>query len=119
MSATDGPVKVLIVGEFVFKIHTHFKGFASYETGYITMSLDPFVERFDGTGVEIDFMPNHEVSLKFPVHAWRSSRRWDVVVISDAPADSFLLAPDTLAGKIVPNRIRCWATTCGPGAGSR
>ena len=68
------------------------------------MSLDPFIERFEGTGVEIDFMPNHEVSLSFPFTV-EELRRWDVVVISDAPADSFLLAPDTLAGKIVPNRI--------------
>jgi uncharacterized membrane protein len=105
MSAMDRPVKVLLVGESVFKIHTHFKGFAAYETAYITMSLDPFVQRFAGTDIEIDFMPNHEVSLKFPF-AMEELRRWDVVVISDAPSDSFLLAPDTLAGKIVPNRIQ-------------
>ncbi len=98
-------MKVLVVGESVFKIHTHFKGFASYETGYITMGLDAFVGRFDGTGVEIDFMPNHEVSLKFPFTV-EELARWDVVVISDAPADSFLLAPETLAGKILPNRIK-------------
>ena len=118
MSATDRPVKVLMVGESVFKIHTHFKGFASYETGYITMSLDPFIQRFAGTGIEIDFMPNHEVSLKFPFTA-EELRGWDVVVISDAPADSFLLAPDTLAGKICRTGSRCWATMCAPGAGSR
>lgn len=105
MNAANGRVRVLLVGESVFKIHTHFKGFASYETGYITTSLDPFIERFGGTGVEIDFMPNHEVSSKFPFSV-DELRRWDVVVISDAPADSFLLAPDTLAGKILPNRIR-------------
>ena len=49
-------------------------------------------------------MPNHEVSLNFP-SPWRSSPL-DVIVISDAPADSFLLAPDTLAGKPLPNRLR-------------
>ena len=97
--------RILIVGESVFKIHTHFKGFASYETGYITMSLDPFIERFAGTDLAIDFMPNHEVSLKFPFTVEELSR-WDVIVISDAPADSFLLAPDTLAGKPLPNRLR-------------
>src|SRR5205085_238241 len=30
---------------------------------------------------------------------------YDVIVISDAPADSFLLHPETLAGKILPNRL--------------
>ena len=29
-----------------------------------------------------------------------------MIVFSDAPADSFLLAPDTLAGKLLPNRLR-------------
>ena len=108
--------RILIVGELVFKIHTHFKGFASYETGYITMSLDPFIERFAGTDLAIDFMPNHEVSLKFPFTVEELSR-WDVIVISDAPADSFLLAPDTLAGKPLPNRLRVlgeWVN-CGGG----
>src|SRR5256885_10459734 len=38
--------KILIVGESVYKIHTHFKGFASYETGYATLDLDSFISRF-------------------------------------------------------------------------
>lgn len=105
MPAPQSKPKILIVGESVFKIHTHYKGFASYETGYITMSLDPFIDRFADAGLEIDFMPNHEVSLKFPFTMEELSK-WDAIVISDAPADSFLLAPDTLAGKVVPNRIK-------------
>ena len=52
--------KILIVGETVYKIHTHFKGFASYETGYATLGLDSFISRFAGTGLDIGFMPNHE-----------------------------------------------------------
>lgn len=96
--------KILIVGESVFKIHTHFKGFASYETGYCTMSLDPFIKRFDGRDLSIDFMPNHEVSLKFPFTV-EDLAAYDAVIISDAPADSFLLHPDSLAGAIKPNRL--------------
>jgi uncharacterized membrane protein len=95
---------VLIVGESVFKIHTHFKGFASYETGYITMSLEPFVSRFTETPVSFEFMPNHEVSLRFPFSV-EEMQRYDAIVLSDAPADSFLLHPDTLAGEIRPNRL--------------
>jgi uncharacterized membrane protein len=100
-----GEPKILIAGETVFKIHTHYKGFAAYDTGYITMSLDPFISRFDGSGMKIDFMPNHEIPLKFPSTVEALSE-WDAVVFSDAPADSFLLAPDTMAGKLVPNRLR-------------
>ncbi len=98
-------LKVLIVGETVYKIHTHFKGFASYETGYASVSLDAFVDRFEGRDIDIDFMPNHEVSLKFPA-TLAALQAYDVIVISDAPADSFLLHPATMAGDIAPDRLR-------------
>lgn len=97
--------KVLIVGESVFKIHTHFKGFASYETGYATLTLDSFVSRFAGSGVSIEFMPNHEVSLRFPT-TLEAMQQYDAIIISDAPADSFLLHPRTLDGDIMPNRLK-------------
>ncbi|MEQ1770204.1 MAG: glutamine amidotransferase [Devosia sp.] len=98
-------VRVLLVGETVYKIHTHFKGFASYETGYASLSLEVFTSRFEGREVDITFMPNHEVSLRFP-STLEAMQAFDVIVISDAPADSFLLHPDTLAGKIYPDRLR-------------
>jgi uncharacterized membrane protein len=97
--------KILIAGESVFKIHTHFKGFASYETGYASLSLDHFISRFKDTGLSIDFMPNHEVSLRFP-SSLDEMAKYDAIIISDAPADSFLLHPDSLAGKIMPNRLK-------------
>jgi uncharacterized membrane protein len=96
--------KVLIVGESAYRIHIHFKGFASYETGYMSPGLDNFTERFTDASVKFDFMPNHEISVKFPFSV-EEMRRYDVVVISDAPADSFLLHPDTLAGQVRPNRL--------------
>lgn len=98
-------VEVLIVGESVFRIHTHFKGFASYETAYCSLSLEPFVARFAESEVALTFMPNHEVSLRFPSSV-AEMNRFDAIVISDAPADSFLLHPDTLAGEIRPDRLR-------------
>src|SRR5215468_6123855 len=99
------PARILIAGETVYKIHTHFKGFASYETGYATLGLDAFISRFAGTGLNIDFMPNHDVSLRFP-SSLEAMQAYDLIVISDAPADSFLLHPDTLAGSVMPNRLR-------------
>ena len=97
--------KILIVGETVYKIHTHFKGFASYETGYATLGLDSFISRFAGTGLDISFMPNHEASLRFPMSV-EAMQAYDLIVISDAPADSFLLHPDTLGGKLLANRLK-------------
>lgn len=99
------PAKILIVGESVYKIHTHFKGFASYETGYASAGLEAFTSRFEGTGIEITFMRNEDASLRFP-SSLEAMQQFDAIVISDAPADSFLLHPDTLAGKIYPDRLR-------------
>ena len=101
---TEAPTKVLIVGETAFRIHIHFKGFASYETGYMSAPIDGFLDRFVGTSVAFEFMPNHDISLKFP-SSLQEMQRYDVIVISDAPADSFLLHPETMAGKIMPNRL--------------
>jgi uncharacterized membrane protein len=97
-------VKVLIVGESAFKIHTHFKGFASYETAYMSAGLDSFTNRFRKTPVSFEFMHNHDISLRFPFTT-KAMRAYDVIVISDAPADSFLLHPDSLAGEVMPNRL--------------
>ena len=68
---------------------TNISKFAAYETASITSSLDSFTGRFSKTDVNITFMPNHEVSAKFPFTMAELSQ-WDVIVFSDAPADSFL-----------------------------
>lgn len=98
-------VRVLIVGETTVRIHTHYKGLASYETAYTTLSLDPFLTRFGDTRIAFTFMPNHEVPQRFP-STMEELAGFDVVVISDAPADSFLLHPETMAGSIRPNRLK-------------
>ena len=38
------------------------------------------------SGLDIDFMPNHEVSLRFPA-SMEALQAYDAVIISDAPAD--------------------------------
>jgi uncharacterized membrane protein len=97
--------RVLFVGESVYKIHVHFKGFASYETGYLGDNIDLFAEAVKKEGIDLDFMRNHDVSVKFPL-SQEALSSYDVVVISDAPADSFLLHPQTLAGERMPNRFK-------------
>jgi uncharacterized membrane protein len=118
MSSTDGapatsgesaagerPIRALIVGESAYRIHVHFKGFASYETAYLGDNLDAFIETLAREGVALTFMRNHDVSVHFPTSA-EELDAYDVVIISDAPADSFLLHPQTLAGERKPNRFR-------------
>lgn len=97
--------KILFVGESAFKMSIHYKGFASYEMGYLGDNLDRFVLPLQKEGVEVVFMPNHDVSVKFPLTSEELSN-YDAIVISDAPADSFLLHPQTLAGVRMPNRFK-------------
>jgi uncharacterized membrane protein len=102
---TESKCKILFVGESAYKIHVHFKGFASYETAYLGDNLDPFTQPVEKEGIEVDFMRNHDVSVKFPL-TLEQLLKYDAVVISDAPADSFLLHPQTLEGKRLPNRFK-------------
>lgn len=102
---TDAPCKILFVGESAYKISVHFKGFASYETGYLGDNLDPFIQPLAKEGIAVDFLRNHDVSVKFPFTLEELSK-YDAVVISDAPSDSFLLHPQTLAGERMPNRLK-------------
>src|SRR5438132_14180374 len=90
--------RILMVGETVYKIHTHFKGFASYETAYATLGRDAFVSRFAGTGLDISFMPNHEVYLRFPPSD-AVIQASDLLNISAAPAAYFLLNAGKLRGQ--------------------
>lgn len=98
-------VRALIVGESAYRIHVHFKGFASYETAYLGDNLDPYIETLRSEGVELTYMRNHEVSVHFPL-TLEALNQYDVVIISDAPADSFLLHPAVLAGERKPDRFK-------------
>jgi uncharacterized membrane protein len=97
--------KILFVGESAYKIHVHFKGFASYETAYLGDNLEPFTKPVEKEGVQVQFMRNHDVSVKFPL-SMEELLKYDAVVISDAPSDSFLLHPQTLNGERLPNRFK-------------
>lgn len=114
MEAAD--CKVLFVGESAYKISVHFKGFASYETGYLGDNLDPFLLPLAKEGVEVNFMRNHDVSVKFP-RMLEELEKYDAVVISDAPSDSFLLHPQTLTGVRMPNRMQLINTYVRNGGG--
>jgi uncharacterized membrane protein len=87
-------VRVLICGESHMASEQHFKGFnhlfvASYST-FIHLLRTPLEER----GHTVTWMAAHEVPNDFPFEA-KGLADFDVVLISDVGADSFLLHPDT------------------------
>ena len=88
------------------RIHTHFKGFASYETGYATLSLEPFISRFartpGSTSISCPIMKSRCASPP----PWRRCRAMtcrDLFLM--LRRHSFLLHPDTLAGESCANRF--------------
>jgi uncharacterized membrane protein len=104
MSNTPKP-HVLFVGESVFEMQTHLKGFMSYTTSNLEDNIDIFVQALNQAGVDLTFMRNHEVPTRFPM-TLEALAAYDAVIISDAPSDSFLLHPRTLAGERLPNRLK-------------
>ncbi len=59
---TTKSVRVRVVDETTFRIHTHHEGFTAYETAYCTLSLEPFIERVVETRIDFTLMPNQEVA---------------------------------------------------------
>ena len=108
--------EILFVGESAFKIHRHYKGFACYETAYVSGNLNPFINAMEKEEVKVTYIRNEEVALNFPL-ALEELDRFDCIVISDAPADSFLLHPQTLAGERLPNRFKLMEEYVSKGGG--
>lgn len=85
---------ILLAGETWFTHGTHVKGFGSYETGHYAEGQTEFVEALRSEGVQVDHLPNHIATERFP---WTMDELspYDVVVLSDIPADTLQLHPTT------------------------
>lgn len=100
-----GP-NVLIAGETWVSYGVHVKGFSAYTTGSYAEGLGEFVEALSRGGCEVTHVPNHLATSQFPSTPG-DLERYDVVILSDIPADSLLLHPDTFErGRRTPDRLR-------------
>ncbi len=109
-------IRVLLVGESWISTTTHVKGwdfFSSTEysigTGYLVQALatEEFV---------FGHMPGHIAAASFPTTI-EGLAQYDVILLSDIGANTFLLHPDTSAGMIVPNRLKLIQTWVENGGG--
>ena len=97
---------VLFVGESWSSIGFHLKGFSVYTTGGYEEGGQPLIDALENTGHPVTYIRNHEVDTKFPLSSADLSP-YGAVVLSDVPADTFLLHPDTLSKSIIrPNSLR-------------
>ena len=97
--------RVLLVGESWVSVSTHYKGFNHFVSGVYETGLKWFSEAMDRHGIELTHMPAHEAANDFPFTV--DDLNYDVIILSDIGADSFLLHPKTwLHGERTPNRLK-------------
>jgi uncharacterized membrane protein len=110
-------VRVLIAGETWSTHKIEIKGFAAYTTGAYGVGLTEWVDALRSAGHEITHIANHEAIDRFP---WtlEELQEYDVVVLSDIPADTIQLHPRVFDhGERTPDRLRVLADFVRVGGG--
>jgi uncharacterized membrane protein len=98
--------RVLIVGESWNTFAQHTKGLAAYSTSGYEEGADQLIDALRSAGKTVSYMPNHEVPEGFPFEVEELRRDYDAIVLSDVPADSFLLSHAVFVkGERHPNRL--------------
>ncbi len=99
-------MKVLLAGESWISESTHYKGFDSFTSTTFHTGADWYISALAKEGITVTQLMAHDVPAKFPYTVEELSQ-YDVVVLSDIGANSFLLPTETwLQGKKMPNRLR-------------
>lgn len=110
-------MNVLLVGESWVSEATHYKGFDSFTTVTFHTGADWFIDALASQGIRVTQMMAHEVPAAFPFEA-EGLDAYDVIVLSDIGANSFLLPPETwLQGQSKPNRLQVLADWVRGGGG--
>jgi uncharacterized membrane protein len=98
--------RILLAGESWVSEATHYKGFDSFTSVTFHSGADGYIRSLGGHGIEVQQMYAHEVPERFPLDREGLSA-YDVVILSDIGANSFLLPPATwLQGKSAGNRLK-------------
>jgi uncharacterized membrane protein len=99
-------VRVLIAGETWSTHKIEIKGFAAYTTGAYDVGLTEWVEALRSAKHEVTHIANHEAIEQFP-WSLEEFQAFDVVVLSDIPADTIQLHPRVFDhGERTPDRLR-------------
>jgi uncharacterized membrane protein len=98
--------RVLVVGESWNTFAQHTKGLAAYTTSGYEEGAEQLLRVLGEAGHQVDYMPNHVAVEGFPYEVEALREKYDVIVLSDAPADSFLLPNAVFVkGERRPNRL--------------
>lgn len=109
--------RVLLAGESWISHSTHYKGFDSFSSTTFHTGADDFIAAAAQEGIEIEQLYAHDVPQRFP-RSQEQLSEYDVVVLSDIGANSFLLPSETwLGGRKATNPLAELATWTRGGGG--
>lgn len=98
--------RVLLAGESWVSEATHYKGFDSFTSVTFHSGADEYIAALGREGITIEHMYAHDVPEKFPADV-EALNAYDVIILSDIGANSFLLPPRTwLQGRQSTNRLK-------------
>jgi uncharacterized membrane protein len=110
-------VRVLLVGESWIKHTVHMKGFDQFHTTEYEEGGGAFLAAITASGCTVTYIRGHEVSARFPTTLDELSE-YDVVVLSDIGANSFLLTDDVFQrSEASVNRLALLGDHVGRGGG--
>ena len=98
--------RVLLAGESWISQSTHYKGFDSFTSVTFHSGADAYIGALNRQGIEVEHLYAHDVPERFPADL-AALRAYDVIILSDIGANSFLLPQDTwLHGRSRSNRLK-------------
>jgi uncharacterized membrane protein len=109
-------IRVLLVGESWVSTTTHVKGWDFFSSTEYSVGTEYLVAALATDEFEFGHMPGHIAAASFPTTI-EGLAQYDVILLSDIGANTFLLHPDTSAGKIMPNRLKLLKTWTENGGG--
>jgi uncharacterized membrane protein len=112
------PVRVLLAGESWSSYGIHVKGASAYTTAGYEEGAAPLIAALEAHGCDVTYLPNHLAVEQFPYTAEELQQAYDVVVLSDLPADSLLLPRAVfIDGERRPDRMAALADFVEAGGG--
>lgn len=109
--------KVLLAGESWIQATSDYKGIDIFAHTQLQIGCDVFLDALRSYGHSVDHILAHDVAKHFP-ETHEKLDKYDVVIISDIGANSFLLAPQVLEdGRRYPNRLKVLASWTRQGGG--
>ena len=89
--------RILLAGESWISQATHFKGFDSFTSVTFHSGADAFIASAKRQGLDVEHLYAHDVPTKFP-RSVEAMNKFDVIILSDIGANSFVLPPETWLG---------------------